>query len=196
MIRVGVLSNNPMIRSGLRALVEADPELDSVPEGGNCDVLIVSGTPGLGRSLFSVTIPEPVPPMLIITEVAESYRSFLRETGCTFGLLPPTASELQVRAAVRALAAGLSAGAPEIMRTFYSGRNPPADLADGGELSPREAQVLQLLSVGLLNKEIAAQLDISEHTVKYHISSIFAKLEATNRVEAIRAGIRLGILDL
>jgi DNA-binding NarL/FixJ family response regulator len=56
--------------------------------------------------------------------------------------------------------------------------------------------VLQLLFLGLVNKEIAARLGISEHTVKYHVSSVFDKLEATNRVEAIRAGIRRGLLEL
>jgi DNA-binding NarL/FixJ family response regulator len=83
------------------------------------------------------------------------------------------------------------------MQELFSGSpTTSGSLSDHEELSPRESEVLQLLSLGLLNKEIAVRLEISEHTVKYHISSIFTKLEATNRVEAVRAGIRLGLLEL
>jgi len=63
-------------------------------------------------------------------------------------------------------------------------------------LTPRELDVLDVLSQGLSNRAIAARLQISEHTVKFHISSIFAKLGAENRTDAVRLGVRAGLIAL
>jgi len=63
-------------------------------------------------------------------------------------------------------------------------------------LTPRELEVLDVLSQGLSNRAIAARLQISEHTVKFHISSIFAKLGAENRTDAVRLGVRAGLITL
>jgi DNA-binding NarL/FixJ family response regulator len=75
------------------------------------------------------------------------------------------------------------------------------ELAGGQEMDPlneplteRENQVLQLLAYGLANKQIALRLGISEHTVKFHISSIYNKLGTTNRTEAVRAGVQRGLV--
>jgi DNA-binding NarL/FixJ family response regulator len=61
-------------------------------------------------------------------------------------------------------------------------------------LTPRETEVLQLLAEGLPNKEIARMLEISEHTVKFHLSAVFGKLRATSRTEAVAIGIRRGLV--
>ncbi|HEX8880953.1 MAG TPA: response regulator transcription factor [Candidatus Acidoferrum sp.] len=63
-------------------------------------------------------------------------------------------------------------------------------------LTPRESGVLQMLASGLGNKEIAAKLAISEHTVKFHVASILGKLGATSRTEAVSLGIRRGLILL
>lgn len=63
-------------------------------------------------------------------------------------------------------------------------------------LTPRELEVLSVLAEGLSNRAIASRLAISEHTVKFHISSIFAKLGAENRTDAVRRGVRLGLISL
>jgi DNA-binding NarL/FixJ family response regulator len=63
-------------------------------------------------------------------------------------------------------------------------------------LTGREQEVLQLLSQGLSNKLIARQLQISEHTVKFHVSALYTKLEASSRTEAISRGARLGLITL
>jgi DNA-binding NarL/FixJ family response regulator len=63
-------------------------------------------------------------------------------------------------------------------------------------LTDRESQVLQHLARGLANKQIALALSISEHTVKFHVSAIYAKLGASNRTEAVRAGVRRGLIIL
>jgi len=64
------------------------------------------------------------------------------------------------------------------------------------ELTARERQVLRLLGDGLGNKEIAARLAISEHTAKFHISSILGKLSAASRTEAVSQGIRRGLIPI
>jgi DNA-binding NarL/FixJ family response regulator len=63
-------------------------------------------------------------------------------------------------------------------------------------LTPREGEVLELLAEGLPNKAIAARLAISDQTVKFHVSSICGKLGASNRTDAVRRGVRRGILTL
>jgi DNA-binding NarL/FixJ family response regulator len=63
-------------------------------------------------------------------------------------------------------------------------------------LTAREQQVLRLMSEGLGNKAIAVQLKISEHTVKFHISSILGKLSVNSRTEAVSLGIRKGIIPI
>jgi len=67
---------------------------------------------------------------------------------------------------------------------------------EDGPLTEREVQVLDLLAAGLANKQIALQLGISEHTVKFHVSSIYTKLNATNRTQAVREGLRQGWIVL
>jgi len=63
-------------------------------------------------------------------------------------------------------------------------------------LTPRELEVLEVLAEGLSNKAIASRLAITEHTVKFHVSSIFAKLGAENRTDAVRRGVRRGLITL
>lgn len=63
-------------------------------------------------------------------------------------------------------------------------------------LTTREHDVLALLADGLSNRDIAARLDISEHTVKFHLASIFGKLGASTRTEAVQRGLRLGVIEI
>jgi DNA-binding NarL/FixJ family response regulator len=64
------------------------------------------------------------------------------------------------------------------------------------DLTPREIEVLRMLAEGLGNREMASRLGISDHTVKFHISSILDKLGASTRTEAVTMGIRMGIILL
>jgi two-component system, NarL family, nitrate/nitrite response regulator NarL len=63
-------------------------------------------------------------------------------------------------------------------------------------LTPREIQVLELVAEGLSNKGIAARLDISDQTVKFHVSSICGKLGAANRTDAVRRALRRGLITI
>ena len=107
-------------------------------------------------------------------------------SSAAWGLLPQDASASELCAAVRALAQGLVVGTRQLL---YSAEEASGDR---GPLTEREAEVLEWLAKGLANKQIAVELGISEHTVKFHISSIYTKLNATNRTQAVREGLRNG----
>ena len=88
---------------------------------------------------------------------------------------------------------------PELARELGTLRR-PTNSEPGAEafeeLTGREIEVLRLLAEGLGNKEVASRLGISDHTVKFHISSILAKLGAGRRTEAVTIGIRMGLILL
>jgi DNA-binding NarL/FixJ family response regulator len=110
-----------------------------------------------------------------------------------FAVLGSGASPDELVAAVVAVAAGLVAAQPA---TLAHGRGPAAGGVENERLSPREVDVLGELARGAPNKQIAGRLGISEHTVKFHIASIFAKLGVSSRTEAVTRGVRLGLIML
>ncbi|HEY1866601.1 MAG TPA: response regulator transcription factor [Candidatus Acidoferrales bacterium] len=119
--------------------------------------------------------------------------------GILRGILPVWASETEIRSAILAVAQGLLVLHPDIVEHAGS---PPATMPQSAgdvmeqPLSPRETEILNLLAAGLGNKEIAWQLKISEHTVKFHVTSIFNKLSASTRAEAVAVGMRRGLIIL
>lgn len=103
----------------------------------------------------------------------------------------------QILAAVQAVAAGLSVFEPDTLERLW---RPPLDaiaLEPGEEeLTPRETEVLSMMTAGVTNREIASALGISEHTVKFHVASIFGKLGTSTRTETVTEGIRRGLIVL
>jgi DNA-binding NarL/FixJ family response regulator len=98
-------------------------------------------------------------------------------------------------AAIEAVYWGLIAVEPELMALLApAGVLPELPLAE--ELTPRELEVLRLLAEGLSNKAIAQQLDISDHTVKFHVNAIMKKLGAQSRTAAVVQATRLGLIVL
>jgi DNA-binding NarL/FixJ family response regulator len=92
-----------------------------------------------------------------------------------------------------------------VIREVYLGHRPAADVdlttrlqerSGRSRLTPREAQVLELISHGLRDREIAAAMEISEHTVSVHVKNILAKLEVRDRTAAVRAALTRGIIHI
>jgi len=115
-------------------------------------------------------------------------------------VLPRSAAPEEIRAAVRAAATGLASLPAAVAEALLDGTSPdgagaPVDTGDR-ILTPREREILTLLGEGLVNKEIAVRLGISEHTVKTHLAAIYEKLEASNRAEAVATGLRRGLIML
>jgi DNA-binding NarL/FixJ family response regulator len=123
--------------------------------------------------------------------------------------LPREASSGEIIAAVAAVSTGLFAIDSETFAAVLSSSTSIADdladaQSDGERSSPveplldaltsREREVLDMLAQGLSNKEVAWRMKISEHTVKFHVASIFAKLGASTRTEAVMHGIRQGLI--
>jgi DNA-binding CsgD family transcriptional regulator len=108
------------------------------------------------------------------------------------GLLPADATRRQIDVALRAAAAGLCvrAVAPSSI-AFHTLEDAETNL-----LTPREVDVLTAIGDGLSNKAVARRLGISPHTVKFHVESVFRKLNATNRAEAVRKGLREQLIEL
>jgi len=112
-------------------------------------------------------------------------------------VLPRHASSEEIVAAIEAVAAGLVVLHPEAMTSLRSASlaRPGAVAAVADQrLTAREIEILGLIAEGLGNKPIAARLRISDHTVKFHIASIFAKLSAGSRTEAVTIGVRQGLI--
>jgi len=114
-------------------------------------------------------------------------------------ILPPRASTDEIVAAVVAAATGLVVLYPDLVEDLLPRTESPAPVLPTSPiqaLTPREIEVLGMLALGLGNKTIASRLNISEHTVKFHLSSIFTKLNASSRTEAVALGARLGLIML
>jgi NarL family two-component system response regulator YdfI len=116
-----------------------------------------------------------------------------------WGIISIDSSLEELQAGIQALSEGLVVGTPTLLEpglrrllVLDESESSPENLP----LTEREGQVLQLLARGLANKQIALELGISEHTVKFHISSIYTKLGVTNRTEAVRVGVHLGLILL
>jgi DNA-binding NarL/FixJ family response regulator len=113
-------------------------------------------------------------------------------------VLPDEVSADQLTAALQAAAAGLVVLHPADVSTAFqaaaSASQPLAELPE--PLTRREREVLQMLAAGLANKEIAARLNISDHTAKFHVAAILGKLGAATRAEAVAIGIRRGLVLL
>lgn len=191
MIRVLIDVSSPALRAGLRALLSSDRTLrivnDSLEDEKEADVVITSAS----YASFSTSGPgdSPSAAILFLSDEPLDVRE-LRRSSRAWGILHTDASPEELSAAVHALSQGLIVGASTLLFESESG------VLSQGPLTDRESEVLGLLSKGLANKQIAAALGISEHTVKFHVSSIYQKLNVTNRTEAVREGLRGGWIAL
>jgi DNA-binding NarL/FixJ family response regulator len=164
------------------------------------DILIMTGESLADQDGESISFDEiPETAVLILGYATAAMRSLPRYELPAWGVLSQEASQEELLAALHALGQGLIVGEPSMLVSLMG----PALLAnerllDGSleTLTERELEVLQLLAQGLANKQIAGRLGISAHTVKFHISSIYGKLGATNRTEAVRIGLKIGLILL
>ena len=191
MIRVLLNVSSPALRAGLRSLLSSDRTIkvvnDSLEDDQEADVVIASAS--RASLLVNESDDSPSAAVLLLSDDALNVRD-LRHSSRVWGILPTDTSAEELSAAVHALSQGLIVGPPALL---FESENEPLSQ---GSLTDRESEVLGLLSRGLANKQIAATLGISEHTVKFHVSSIYTKLNVTNRTEAMREGLRGGWIVL
>jgi DNA-binding NarL/FixJ family response regulator len=211
--RVLIVAASPFERAGLDALLASDADITSASqvaaspadvaeaiEREQPDVVVVALDGDDDDVLTAVTAGEGAHPALVVLAdepdlawATEALRAGAR------AVLPRDSEPSEIVAAVRAAAAGLIALHPDVLDSLLPPRpaTPRARQgAPGQSLTPREVEVLRMLAEGLGNKEIATRLAISEHTVKFHVTSIFTKLNASSRTEAVTLGVRRGLIML
>lgn len=191
MIRVLLDVSSPALRAGLRALLSLDKNIKVVNDSLEDDLeagVIIKSASSVSFAADSVG-DSPSAAILLLSDDPLDIRP-LKRSSRAWGIVPSEASAEELSAAVHALSQGLIVGPSALLFESESGTVAP------GPLTERESEVLGLLSKGLANKQIAVELGISEHTVKFHVSSIYSKLNVTNRTEAVREGLRGGWIAL
>jgi two-component system nitrate/nitrite response regulator NarL len=205
-VRVLLVADDPLARTGLAALLAerdgctvvgqvAADDLPTAPDVYRPDVVLWdlgwdSGAVPDGLADLADPGDGGLPVVALLPDAAlapEVWRAGAH------GLLPRHVDVGPLLAAMQAVACGLAVFDPVL-----AGAVPLARSADSPveSLTPREADVLRLLAEGLPNKTIAHRLDISEHTVKFHINAILGKLGAPSRTAAVVQAIRLGLITV
>lgn len=199
-IEVVVLSRSPVYRAGVEALLRDIPGVKVHAEcNGGADIpedaIVVIfaeeysafNVELVNRRILFIVAPTSLP----VNEVSQ----FQLAWGAA--MVSATAEDLRV--VLEAVNRGLVAAPPEVLSGWLRGveRSKAAfSTRNDTNITDREIDVLQLLGEGCSNKQIALRLSISDNTVKFHVSSIFSKLGVTNRSEAIREGVRRGLITL
>ena len=215
MMRVLVAATDSIVRAGLESILRANPDLSVVGVASDPDTLatlITAQSPDVVLMELGLQDEEPVSEKLValstLTEVAivllgDTFQGDWITEALRLGVravLPRRATTEEILQAVLAAAAGLVVLHPDaidLLLPVLSSVTQPVDEANPVQaLTPREIEVLGMLAEGLGNKAIARRLSISEHTVKFHVSSIFTKLNARSRTEAVTLGARQGLIML
>jgi two-component system nitrate/nitrite response regulator NarL len=206
-LRVLVVSDDPLARTGLALLLAdrvgiavsgqaaSDDDWPGPSDLGAPHVVVwdLGLGPRSGLPFLREAADPGGPPFLAVVADEDDARDAL--AAGAHGVLPRNTDGERLAAAVRAVSQGLLAldesFAPILQ---HDAPSPPAELAE--PLTPRELEVLQLLSQGLPNKRIAQRLGISDHTVKFHVNALLGKLGVQSRSEAIVHAVRLGLVVL
>jgi DNA-binding NarL/FixJ family response regulator len=210
-IRVLLADDQRLVRSGFRMILKAEPGVEVVGEAADGREAIAQAR-ALGPDvvLMDVRMPnldgieatrrivgEPeAPRVIVLTTFDEDEYVFGALRAGASGFLLKDAPEDQLVAAIRVAADGGSLFAPSVTRRlierFAGHSEPPAGLAD---LTDREREVLTLVARGLSNAEIAAELVVSEHTVKTHVARVLQKLDLRDRTQAVVAAYESGLVQ-
>ncbi len=194
MIRLAIVAPSPVVRAGLETLAASSPEIQVV--GTLADF---TAADDLRPEVILASIPPPAgttPTVLLSNDPQPVWTLDALRRGVR-AILPRDAAPSEILAAVQAAAGDLAVVAPEDLDVWLSASAPrDTDLPPDSTLTPRELEVLRLLADGAPNKTIAWKLGVSEHTAKFHVASILAKLGASSRTEAVTIGIRRGLLLL
>lgn len=179
-LRVAILARDPIRERGLAGLLA---DLGHVVAGDGEDAEIILADAGLALTEDG---EDEIPVVTLGAPIAHQA-----------GALTENAGPGQIDAALRAAAAGLTVRDPALAFTGFARLDEP-QLDDPGAplLTRRELDVLGALGDGLSNKAVARRLGISQHTVKFHLESLFRKLGVTSRTEAVRKGLRQRLIEL
>ena len=206
-IRIAVAATSAVRRAGLESIIRSHAEFQLAGSFGTVaslapfarstelDVIVIDS-----NSIQDLLLePTSEAAIVLLTEVSDARSiSRLLRSGVR-AILSRESEPDDVVSAIFAVHDGLvllSMPAAESLAAVFGDQ--PLQVEDelSEEITSRETDVLRMLAEGLVNKEIAARLGISEHTVKFHISSILDKLGASTRTEAVTQGIRRGLIPI
>ncbi len=203
-LRLLIVADDPLARAGLATILSDQPGCTisgQVPGGADLsaaldvyrpDVVVwdLGWDPALSLERLTELTEDGTPLVVLLPDETHSTDAWI--TG-VHGLLLREVTAARLVGAVRAVAGGLVVIDPMLADVLRPSRDfPPSPLIE--ELTPRELEVLQLLVRGLSNKAIGFQLDISEHTVKFHVNAIMTKLSAQSRTEAAVRATQMGLV--
>lgn len=221
MVTVLVVDDHRVVRAGLVALLQQQPGLSVVGEAGNGEeavaqalalqpdvVLMDMQMPVLNgvEATRQIKAARPQTEVLVLTTYDDDALIWGGLQAGAKGYLLKDAPPEELLRAIRAVAAGQTVVPPDvaarlvqvISRGGPGGPGGPAAAAGTAaeQLTERELETLRHVAQGLTNKEIAAELGISENTVKTHISNLFQKLDAHDRTSAVTRALSLGLIEL
>lgn len=201
MIRLLIAAHSAVVRAGLQSLAASSVTIEvlgAFPDWSAVDVLrpdvVLAALP-------AEELPPPENgggPAIVLLSSSDETRPAWSPDLLRLGvraLLSHQSSPAEILGAIEAAAAGFAAMDPRELERLLASAPESAGSAPG-ILTPRELEVLRMMADGAANKTIAWKLDISEHTVKFHVASILSKLNASTRTEAVTIGVRLGLVML
>ena len=206
-IRIAVAATSAVRRAGLESIIRSQAEFQLAGSFGTVaslapfarsselDVIVIDS-----NSIHDLLLePTSEAAIVLLTEVSDARSiSRLLRSGVR-AILSRESEPDDVLSAIFAVYDGLvllSMPAAESLAAVFGDQAPEFEDELSEEITSRETDVLRMLAEGLVNKDIAARLGISEHTVKFHISSILDKLGASTRTEAVTQGIRRGLIPI
>jgi DNA-binding NarL/FixJ family response regulator len=205
-IRVLVADDHPMLREGLTAVLGTQPDFEVIGEAADgSEVVTLAKKLQPDVILLDLEMPRvdgvaalerlrDVEARTIVFTAYDTDERILRSLRAgARGYLLKGAARAEIFDAVRTVHSGGSLLGPAVTSRLLEHIEQGNEQSDG--LTPRELEVLTLLARGLKNAEIASELFISERTVKFHVSSILAKLGAETRTEAARIAVRRGLVE-
>ncbi|MFJ2706306.1 response regulator [Streptomyces sp. NPDC087428] len=211
-VTVLLVDDEPLVRAGLRAVLEAQPDIEVVGEAGDGaaviplvrrlrpDVVAMDVRMPLMDGIEATrvvlrTVPDP-PKILVVTTFENDEYVYEALRAGADGFLLKRARPAEIIHAVRLVAEGESLLFPAAVRQLAAeyGTSKARKTMDRASLTEREATVLRLMARGLSNAEIAAKLVVGVETVKTHVSGVLAKLGARDRTQAVIAAYESGFV--
>ncbi len=216
MIKVIIAAESALARRGIEQLLrgpgveivasiaslsapDAEPE-----QPDSADLIITTAEPSHFVALLQKLAEADLfraSPVVLLVEILDPQTTARALRMGARAVLPTELARPRLLAALEAVSRGFVVAMPVEAETIIAASQIPASVTGGVEellepLTPREHEVLRMLALGLANKEIASRLNISEHTVKFHVAAILGKLGAASRTEAVALGIRHGLVLL